>query len=65
MLQRYAVYTFADNWEKMIKVSEDFFKDDIDRAQKFGNRTRNCIVLDRWVVQCQDDPTVSEVLENV
>ena len=33
MLQRYAVYTFADNWEKMIKVSEDFFKDDIDRAQ--------------------------------
>lgn len=63
MLQRYAVYTFADNWEKMIKVSEDFFKDDIDRAQKFGNRTRNCIIFDRWVVQCQDDPTVSEVLK--
>ena len=63
MIQRYAVYTFADTWEKMIKVSEDFFNEDIDRAQKFGNRTRNCIIFDRWVVQCQDDPTISEVLK--
>ena len=62
MLQRIAIYTFANNWEKMIEVSEDFFPEDIDRSQKFVNRTRNTIIFDRWVVQCQDDPSVKEVL---
>ena len=62
MLQRIAIYTFANNWEKMIEVSEDFFSKDIDRSQKFVNRTRNTIIFDRWVVQCQDDPSVNEVL---
>ena len=62
MLQRIAIYTFANNWEKMIAVSEDFFSKDIDRSQKFINRTRNTIIFDRWVVQCQDDPSVNEVL---
>jgi len=63
MLQRIAVYTFADNWEKMIKVCEDFFSEDIDRSQKFINRTRNTIIFDRWVVQCQDDPSINEVMQ--
>ena len=63
MLQRYLVYSFANDWQSMIKVSEDFFKEDIDRAQKFGNRTRNTIIFDRWVVQCQDDPSIEEVLD--
>lgn len=62
MLQRIAIYTFATDWEKMIEVSEDFFPEDIDRSQKFVNRTRNTIIFDRWVVQCQDDPSVKEVL---
>jgi 2-polyprenyl-3-methyl-5-hydroxy-6-metoxy-1,4-benzoquinol methylase len=62
MLQRIAIYTFATDWEKMIKVSEEFFSDDIDRSQKYVNRTRNTIIFDRWVVQCQDDPSVKEVL---
>jgi 2-polyprenyl-3-methyl-5-hydroxy-6-metoxy-1,4-benzoquinol methylase len=62
MLQRIAIYTFATDWEKMIEVSEDFFSEDIDRSQKFVNRTRNTIIFDRWVVQCQDDPSVKEVL---
>lgn len=63
MLQRIAIYTFASDWKKMIEVSEDFFSEDINRSQKYINRTRNTIIFDRWVVQCQDDPSVSEVLK--
>lgn len=62
MLQRLIVYKFAKDKESMIQVCEDLFSDDIDRAQKFAKRTRNCIIFDRWVVECQDDPSVEEVL---
>ena len=27
------------------------------------NRTRNTIIFDRWVVQCQDDPSINEVMQ--
>ena len=63
MLQRFVIYSFADTWEEMVNVSEKLFKEDIDRAQKYGNRTRRCIIFDRWVVQNQDDPSVKEVLQ--
>ena len=63
MLQRYTIYSFASSWEEMVNVSEKLFKEDIDRAQKYGNRTRRCIIFDRWVVQSQDDPSVKEVLQ--
>ena len=63
MLQRLIIYNFAKTSEEMVAVSEKLFKDDIDRAQKFGNRTRRTIIFDRWVVQRQDDPSVKEVLQ--
>jgi len=62
MLQRYVIYKFAKTWDKMVDVSELLFKDDIDRSQKFVNRTRRAIIFDRWVVQSQNDPSVAEVL---
>ena len=63
MLQRLIIYNFAKTSEEMVAVSEKLFKDDIDRAQKFVNRTRRTIIFDRWVVQRQDDPSVKEVLQ--
>ena len=63
MLQRFIIYSFASTPDEMVNISEQLFKDDIDRAQKYGNRTRRCIIFDRWVVQCQDDPSIKEVLE--
>lgn len=63
MLQRFTIYNFASTWKEMVNISEKLFKNDIDRAQKYGNRTRRCIIFDRWVVQNQDDPTIKEVLE--
>ena len=62
MLQRLLVFTFADNWEDMVKVAEKLFNEDLDRAQKFANRTRRCIIFDKWVVPRLTNPSVSEVL---
>ena len=63
MLQRMIIFKFAKDWEGMIAVAEKLFKEDIDRCQKFGKRTRNTIIFDRFVVPKQDDPSVSEVLK--
>lgn len=62
MLQRYVVYRNAKTWDEMVEVSERLFKDDIDRAVAYGNRTRRSIIFDRWVIQSQDDPSVAEVM---
>lgn len=63
MLQRYAVYAFADTKQQMMEVSEALFWEDIDRSQAAIPRTRKSIIFDRWVIQQQDDPSVSEVME--
>lgn len=61
MLERFAVYQFASTPEDMVGVCEALFKEDIDRSQKAVPRTRRAIIFDRWVIQCQDDPSVSDV----
>ncbi len=62
MLQRYAVYTFGKTPDEMVDVSELLFKEDIDRSERTIPRTRRAIIFDRWVIQCQDDPSVAEVI---
>lgn len=62
MLQRFAVYHFAKTPDEMVKISEFLFKEDIDRSEKFVPRTRRAIIFDRWVIQSQNDPSVSEVI---
>jgi len=61
MLQRFAVYHFASTPDEMVDVCETLFKEDIDRSEKAIPRTRRAIIFDRWVIQSQDDPSVSEV----
>jgi 2-polyprenyl-3-methyl-5-hydroxy-6-metoxy-1,4-benzoquinol methylase len=62
MLQRFAVYAFASTPDEMVDVSEELFKEDIDRSEATIPRTRRAIIFDRWVIQSQDDPSVGEVL---
>lgn len=62
MLQRYAVYSLAPTPDEMVKICELLFKEDIDRSEKFIPRTRRAIIFDRWVIQSQDDPSVTEVI---
>jgi len=61
MLQRYLVYKFSKNDEEIVKNSEFFFKNDIDRSQQAVDRTRKQIIFDRWVIQSQDDPSFEEI----
>jgi len=63
MLQRMVIFNFADKWDEMVNVAEKCFKEDLDRAQKFANRTRRCIIFDKWVVPRLTQPSVSEVLD--
>lgn len=63
MLQRMIVFSFAHTDEQMVDVSEKLFKEDIDRSVAFTGRSRRSTIFDRFVVQKQDDPTVSDVLE--
>ena len=63
MLQRYAVYKFAKSPDEMVDVCEELFKEDIDRSERTVKRTRRAIIFDRWVIQSQDDPSISEVVE--
>lgn len=62
MLQRFAIYHFVSTPDEMVEVSEFLFREDIDRSEKFIPRTRRAIIFDRWVIQSQDDPSVSEVM---
>jgi 2-polyprenyl-3-methyl-5-hydroxy-6-metoxy-1,4-benzoquinol methylase len=62
MLQRLAVYRFASSPDEMVEVCETLFKEDIDRSEQFIPRTRRAIIFDRWVIQSQDDPSVSQVV---
>ena len=61
MPQRYLIYKFSQNDEEIVKNSELFFKNDIDRSQKAVDRTRKQIIYDRWVIQSQDDPSFEEI----
>ncbi len=63
MLQRYALYKYSKDDEEIVTNSEILFKNDIDRSEKAVGRTRREIIFDRWVIQSQDDPSVSEVLK--
>ena len=63
MLQRMIIYNFARTDEDIVEIAEKLFKEDIDRSQKVGKRTRRAIIFDRFVVPKQDDPTISEVLQ--
>jgi SAM-dependent methyltransferase len=62
-LQRIICYRFAKTDEEIVEIAERLYKDDIDRSQIFGKRTRRGIIYDRWVVPKQDDPTAKQVIE--
>ncbi len=63
MLQRYVIYSLSKNKKQMVKNCEILFKNDIDRSQRFSNRTRKEIITDRWIVYKQNDPSFDNVME--
>ena len=56
-LQFLILQTTGMTW---LKVAEVLFKEDLDRSQKFANRTRRCIIFDKWVVPRLTNPSIKE-----
>ena len=61
-LQRVILFTFAADDEAIVAVAERLFKEHIDRAAQYGQRTRRAVIFDSFVNPKVDFPSVSEVL---
>ncbi len=63
-LQRFIVYSFAGrDVESIEKVAEDLFTEHLDRAEKFGGRSRKAIIYDTYVNPKMDFISVKELME--
>ena len=63
-LQRYIVYTFAGrDVDKIEKVAEDLFTEHLDRAEKFGGRSRKAIIYDTYVNPKMDFLSIHELMQ--
>jgi SAM-dependent methyltransferase len=60
-LQRMILYRFADSEKDIEIIAERLFKNHIDRAEKFGRRTRQAIIFDTYVNPRYDTPSIAEV----
>lgn len=62
MLQRHIVYSLSKNEEEQVKICKQLFYEDILRSKKYSYRSVDRIIYDRWIIQQQDNPSISEVL---
>lgn len=61
-LQRVILFRFADDEGEIVAVAERLFKEHIDRAARYGQRSRRAIIFDSFVNPKVDFPSVAEVL---
>lgn len=61
-LQRYIGYKFSSSVDELEKVVESLFKENLDRAESIGRRTRKAIIHDGYVNPKIYCPSVAEVL---
>lgn len=63
-LQRYIIYTFAGRDEDEIeRIANDLFPDHLDRAEKYGGRSRKAIIYDTYVNPKMDFISMAELLD--
>lgn len=62
-LQRSIIYKFSNNDEEIENLAEELFSDNLDRAEKFGKRSRKAIIYDTYVNPCIDAPSTNELLD--
>lgn len=63
-LQRHIIYTFAGRDEKKIeRIANDLFTEHLDRAEKYGGRSRKAIIYDTYVNPKMDFISIKELLE--
>jgi SAM-dependent methyltransferase len=61
-LQRAILYQLSDSDDDIERFAEELFHEDINRAEKFGKRSRKAIIYDNYVNPKHDMPSISEVL---
>lgn len=62
-LQRHIIYTFAGRDEEEIeRIANDLFKEHLDRAEKYGGRSRKAIIYDTYVNPKMDFVSIAELL---
>jgi len=61
-LQRTILYQLANNEEELVSLANEIFSEFLDRAEKFGRRSRESIIYDNFVNPKDDHPSTSEVL---
>ena len=63
-LQRHIIYTFAGrDEEKIERVANDLFTEHLDRAEKYGGRSRKPIIYDTYVNPKMDFISMAELLD--
>jgi hypothetical protein len=53
----------ADNEEQIVSLANELFSESLDRAEKYGRRSRKSIIYDNLVNPKDNHPSTSEVLE--
>ncbi|MDO8607357.1 MAG: class I SAM-dependent methyltransferase [Phaeospirillum sp.] len=61
-LQRLVLWRFAKSVEDLEELAMRLFGESIERAAKFGNRSKRAVIYDVYVNPKIDSPTVAEVL---
>ncbi len=62
-LQRAILYKFSDSDDEIYSLADQLFSKHIDRAVKYGKRSRRAVIYDSYVNPKHDSATVDEVLE--
>ncbi len=62
-LQRSILYAFSKSEDDIVKYANLFFSEHLDRAEKYGRRSRMAIIYDTYVNPKIDTPSVSEVMQ--
>ncbi|MBF0630165.1 MAG: class I SAM-dependent methyltransferase [Magnetococcales bacterium] len=61
-LQRLVLYHFAKNEEEIVQLAERFFPEHLDRAERFGHRSRTAIIYDTYVNPRIDTTSMEEIM---
>jgi 2-polyprenyl-3-methyl-5-hydroxy-6-metoxy-1,4-benzoquinol methylase len=61
-LQRFLIYRYADSEQSIVDLANKFFAENLDRAEKYGHRSRMAIIYDTYVNPKIDTTSMGEIL---
>ena len=61
-IQRYLLYSLSSSEEDIVRYANILFGEHLDRAVKFGRRSREAIIFDSYINPKVDTPRIADVL---